>query len=329
MVEAGIVIIDGVKYRMVDRKAAVGERVIVTGESCACYHTGELAKVISSNGRVAFVDLTENTNYYDDGKWYIDRKDYRVLEPITSAEPAPVSEPLSAKPAPDQAAEIIAKLTGRVAALEKRVAALEKPAEVTKTSSGEVADSLSAILTKGERITPLKSAREIRDDIVKRAKEDVADLLGKPSPFTHELVALDGAYIEYHPNIHNVEFVINHDKRTVVALIRLRKSGKLRLRGIAKCAPGDVFNAALGRAISLRRALGLEIPEEYVSAPQPTEVRVGDIVKYASGGVKIVVEDNATFDPYVETRIKLALIRGTVIDDSRESDSAEPRKEVA
>ncbi|MEV2911132.1 hypothetical protein ABNF65_21620, partial [Paenibacillus larvae] len=53
-------------------------------------------------------------------------------------------------------------------------------------------------------------------------------------------------------------------------------------RGTAKCAPGDVFNSHIGRAIALRRALGLEVPTEYMSVPNPTEFKIGDIVnKYA------------------------------------------------
>ena len=53
-------------------------------------------------------------------------------------------------------------------------------------------------------------------------------------------------------------------------------------RGIAKAAPDDCFNVHIGKAIALHRALGLEVPDEYLNAPQPTEVRVGDAVRLSS-----------------------------------------------
>src|SRR5699024_6527622 len=78
---------------------------------------------------------------------------------------------------------------------------------------------------------------------------------------------------------YNGEFVVNKEKRTVVALLRGWGSGTIVKRGIAKCAPKDCFNVHIGKAIALRRALGLEVPDEYLNAPQPTEVREGDIVE--------------------------------------------------
>src|SRR5699024_10212129 len=74
-------------------------------------------------------------------------------------------------------------------------------------------------------------------------------------------------------------FVVNKGKRTVVALMRGELSDTVYSRGIAKCAPGDCFNVHIGKAIALRRALDLEVPDEYLNAPQPTEVREGDFVK--------------------------------------------------
>ncbi|GIQ63682.1 hypothetical protein PACILC2_22500 [Paenibacillus cisolokensis] len=82
-----------------------------------------------------------------------------------------------------------------------------------------------------------------------------------------------------------VKFVVNREKRTVVALRYY--CGVVDNRGIAKCAPGDVFNTHIGRAISLRRALGLTVPDEYLNAPQPTEPRVGDIVETRNGPQKV------------------------------------------
>ena len=98
-----------------------------------------------------------------------------------------------------------------------------------------------------------------RDEIIEKAKADVAELVAE--------------YTDYDERF---EFRVNRNKRTVVALSYYK--GRVHGRGIAKCAPDDVFNVHIGKAIALRRALGLEVPEEYVKAPQPTEPRVGDVV---------------------------------------------------
>ena len=82
----------------------------------------------------------------------------------------------------------------------------------------------------------------------------------------------------YHGIVCNVEFVVNKEKRTVVALLKSVGEGAVKSKGIAKAMPDDCFNEHIGKAIALHRALGLEVPDEYLNAPQPTEVRVGDVV---------------------------------------------------
>lgn len=125
----------------------------------------------------------------------------------------------------------------------------------------------------------LETAQEQRDRIVEQAKEDVRKLVddayGGEGHDTGELPAV--AYIGHV----TTEFSVNKEKRTVVALLRYKyiTDGVVRLKGIAKCAPDDCFNVHIGKAIALRRALGLDVPSEYMDAPQPTEVRVGDVVK--------------------------------------------------
>jgi len=71
------------------------------------------------------------------------------------------------------------------------------------------------------------------------------------------------------------EFIVNTEKRTVVVLIRLYGMKNVHSKAIAKAAPDDVFNADIGKAIALGRALGVDIPREFFDAPMPTEVVVG------------------------------------------------------
>ncbi|WP_139108748.1 hypothetical protein [Brevibacillus laterosporus] len=75
------------------------------------------------------------------------------------------------------------------------------------------------------------------------------------------------------------EFIVNKERRTVVCLLRGAVTPeRVFARGIAKCSPDDCFNVHIGKAIALRRALGLDVPTDYLNAPQPTEARVGDVV---------------------------------------------------
>lgn len=99
-----------------------------------------------------------------------------------------------------------------------------------------------------------------RDEIVEKAKHDVTDLLN-----------------EY--QLSEKEVDVKREDLTVVCKIKHLFSGKELSKGIAKCAPDDCFNVHIGKAIALRRALGLEVPDEYLNAPQPTEVRVGDVIE--------------------------------------------------
>ncbi|KAA8750162.1 hypothetical protein [Paenibacillus sp. UASWS1643] len=313
-----IIRINGARFRMVDRKATVGERVIIID--------AKTATDAYRNGNIMTVNRLGNykDGVYTDETWvFVYRSEYRVLEPVESAESAQQPEPLSAKPAPEQAAEIIAALTTRVASLERRVSLLEVAnAKPTPRRADKPASHPS--FTK----CTIKSPQEIRDDIVKRAKDDVSRLIDEDG-FAHRRGGpFNTVVIE--------EFVVNRGKRTVVVLgFEAYGNRKKRALGFAKCAPGDVFNVWIGKVVALRRALGLEIPEEYVSAPQPTEVRVGDIVKYGASNTARVAAVVADFPftnldtrkfTYLSTAISCD---ASIIDDSRESDSAEPRKEVA
>lgn len=141
---------------------------------------------------------------------------------------------------------LIANLSTRLTEVERKLAkvdGMEPPAPV-----------------KQER---LQTKPLTRDDVIALAKENVEVLT-----------------IRYSSPSARTEFVVNRGKRTVVALRYY--CGMVVNRGIAKCAPDDTFNVHIGRAIALRRALGLDVPDYYVNAPKPTEARVGDVVLFRS-----------------------------------------------
>ncbi len=134
----------------------------------------------------------------------------------------------------------------------------------------------------------VETSQEKRDRIVEQAKKDIKELREyiNMANFIGEAYRVKSTQIINNENgldaACNVEFIVNKKKRTVVALMRGVKSKTLYVRGIAKAHPNDCFNVHIGKVIALRRALGLEVPDEYLNAPQPTEVRVGDVVRTTS-----------------------------------------------
>lgn len=185
----------------------------------------------------------------------------------------------------------------------------------------------------------LETAQENRDRIVERAKEEPDSLTTYINARNYKGIAYRlkteyqlTKYADFRRDaVCHVDFIVNKEKRTVLALMRGVQSRKVYAKGIAKCAPNDCFNVHIGKAIALRRALGLIIPKEYQNAPHPTEVRVGDMIrmkyynpdgsrpnKYYERNITGIDDvkvryDNGGFD-YLET----VEVEAKIIDDSRE-----------
>lgn len=68
---------------------------------------------------------------------------------------------------------------------------------------------------------------------------------------------------------YDVSFVVNAEKRTVVALLTFADGSMVVHKGIAKAMPEDVFNEHIGKAIALGRVWGGNIPKYFLNAPQP------------------------------------------------------------
>lgn len=276
------------EYRQIKRKAKVGETIKVIHSYPPYYSKKDIAKVckvIESSGAV-LADFTLNEDYRGDGRWLVWLNDYVVFEPIAESEET------------DEISDIkneMGRLTGELATLALRVSKLEEPVQQDE-----------------------KSPQEIRDEIVEKAKADRGTLATR----------FYGGKLEYTipapnpPLATYAEFIINRKKRTVVCILRSFGRNRVCFRGIAKCAPGDVFNSHIGRAIALRRALKLEVPTEYLSVPNPTEFKIGDIViRYTWVNT---MHPYYTFQIGTETDGKSVLSLDsinsycTLIDDSRE-----------
>ncbi|ETT84208.1 hypothetical protein MKZ08_08285 [Viridibacillus sp. FSL R5-0477] len=122
-----------------------------------------------------------------------------------------------------------------------------------------------------EVLTP----NEQRALLIKQAKEFVEEHT-KPNDFTGKGVLIGSRWST------KIEFVLNNQKRTLVALAKGIDSARVRAKGIAKCAPDEVFNEHIGQAIALARALEIEVPKGFLKAIQPDE-KVAGMVVFAEG----------------------------------------------
>lgn len=154
---------------------------------------------------------------------------------------------------------------------------------------------------------PIVSAQSRRDEIVEQAKADVERL----------------KETNIRLRTFNISLEVNRKDRSVEAIAKRPKSNRA-FYGIAKAAPSDCFNAHIGKAIALRRALGLAVPDEYLNAPQPTEVRVGDVIMPSvlkKNTPRKVVATDVEVDAIANVCCLdsiMATNNATIIDDSRE-----------
>ncbi len=191
--------------------------------------------------------------------------------------------------------EVLATLTHLgIKASDTKPVTLPLVTEIAVTAPFEVVEAELAKLHAGETVTPEATPKLTRDGVIQQAIDDVKDLLSRnhtDSPWR------DAESNQIASNLrrdlwfstenqgfivtHAVDFVINANKRTVVAIVAYKTSREEISKGRAKCAPGDVFNEHIGKAIALRRALGLEVPVEYfeVEARDSDDLAVGDVVK--------------------------------------------------
>lgn len=191
-------------------------------------------------------------------------------------------EKVSDKPTKNQR---ITALEQKVADLQAEVEALKKAKSPTITQNitvksdadiPKVAGQLAKLI-EGETIKPALTPNQARKAIIGEAKE-----------FVEKYEKACNSIRKYEGDIGNglinkasmrIKFEVNTKKRTVVALLYAKIDDTLRCKGIAKCAPDDVFNADIGKAIALGRALGLDVTR-FEQAVKPTEVVVGHTIKY-------------------------------------------------
>jgi hypothetical protein len=188
-------------------------------------------------------------------------REYVVLEPVTSA--------LSADPLYAAFRQLIVDNADAIRAI------------LPELESGVTAPRLAVDSAGSVKATGVSVSKPLtRADVIAKATADVAELLRIGGNSFADLPKVS----PLHGRFYTAEFHVNRDKRVVTALVK--RGNAVLAKFTAKCSPADVFHAEIGKAIALRKALGLTVPGEYMDAPQPTEVRVGDVV---TGGVVYAV----------------------------------------
>lgn len=310
-----IVHVGGERFREVIRKPSIGERVVIVENTSHHYFLLGSTTIIQELGRY-------RVRGEDEQNGWMSPRDYRVLEPLAPAQQTQASEQQAQI---DGLVETVANLARRLSKAETQLRVACEDIVLIEDGVSEELRKLTdrvAELERGQAPTtkacePVVSKTSARDEIIEKAKADVAELVerartGLDTPLTKSVGHVD------------VRFEVNREKKKVVALAGLRYcGGHVVARGIAKCSPNDCFNVHIGIAIALRRALGLDIPQEYVSAPQPTEAKIGDYVEYKGFVAKVEPPYSITerFYHYEKGDCAVGSVvanNGRIIDDSRD-----------
>lgn len=278
-----------------ERKAKIGERILITNAKPAAGF-GQYY----SNGDILHVTETDiygegNVGVYE-FRGYIREDEYEVIvdENETEVDNMGIIEKMQAE---------LSQTKDELEALKKRVDELETKQRVrksfaeyreTKAKKKSLEESHEDLL----RIFTEKKQKK-RDEIIEKAKREVEEMRNDPT-ITEGLLAT---------------FIVDREKRTVTALLSSVSTGVVERQGVAKCHPDDCFNLHLGKVIALYKALGLKVPDEYLNAPQPTEVRVGDIIEYK--GKRYMVSKAPLKNGQCGVN-SIAVHNGKIIDDSRE-----------
>ncbi|MFF2413475.1 hypothetical protein [Bacillus safensis] len=264
-------------YKTEKRKANVGERILITNVNVMedRYENGAVLLVGSLRGDGAV---------YDDLGRLVYLEEYEVI--VGEHTPAPNLDEMDYD-------ELVSLSEDVMKALRTR-----------SYKNGYDQGRIDVEMETWTKTTEEKSIQRKRDEVVAKAKSDVAFFFIK--------------FLKY-----KNEFIINSKKRTVVALRKSPVSGDVISKGIAKCASSDCFNVHIGKAIALRRALGHRVPTEYLNAPQPTEVHVGDVVAVGYRNYTVINDDqDSENEKSAIDTLRISSLQGfgggfEIVDDSR------------
>lgn len=190
----------------------------------------------------------------------------------------------------------IKALESEVEALKARIEALENGAiPNNETGCNYIANKMAEELKRHLEANQ-QTPNQRRKAVIERAKDFVADVEKGALCSTGINATLGDGNFTYQHYTTKTQYHVNKENRVVTVLAKGADSGRVLGKAIAKCAPGDVFNEHIGKAIALAKAYGLDCPKEFTDAPQP-EVAVGQYVRYRNSAhndpVRKVVSDRA------------------------------------
>lgn len=122
----------------------------------------------------------------------------------------------------------------------------------------------------------ISEENQLRKELIESAKNTVDKI---------EDVLLEGLDFEFEHEDSGVqarttitEYEFNSRDRTVTALIRGAKNPVLYAKGVAKCPIEQVYNEDIGKLISLHKALGIAVPQDFKYPVQPSRKIYGMVL---------------------------------------------------
>lgn len=294
-------------HRTVKRKARVGERILITEAN----NTG--GRYV--NGDI--LTMRHRCPLYDDLLYVseiahcpIRTEEYEV---IVEDSDNPRITALEAE---------VAELKAKVQTLEKA----DKPAvtnvtinagigECTAETGRKLAEAMAKVGLYG-KTTSMKTPNQQRKATIERAKAFVEENVKAVSNGNW----LDsGIALAEECGPLRIDFIVNAEKRTVVALPKLQNIPSHTVshaKTVAKCNPGDVFNTDIGKAIALGRMFGKDV-SEFEQAVQPTEVVVGMWVDTASSFKTMTIDSSTSIERNLLGADAYEILYGaSIIDDT-------------
>ena len=169
---------------------------------------------------------------------------------------------------------------------KRRIEALEKDVARQETELEELRAKIEAFEQKAKSVEWLSDGmRKItpnqrRAQIIADAKDFVGQSILEVRDEDGDILVPDSIPNRSPWHCGEIKFEVNVEKRTVVALAIGANIPEVCEKAIAKCAPDDVFNADIGKAIAIGRLFNLDV-ERFINAPKPTEIVVGHVVQIA------------------------------------------------
>lgn len=246
-------------FKMIS-KFEKGDKVMFVGDESLCqYKYGEVLYVLDNDGAEYLPILVGKSKHssesYFDSRW-VDVSDL-VLHMETSE-------------------EIIRGIDVLEEAFRKEIDVLKKSIRMSTQKDVEILKQIKEEEGASKDLTSSESILS-REDVIQKARDFVKEV--QEDAYKHGHDYIEGASELYNRYVTKSEFVVNKEKRTVVAIVKYRYGDRIVSRGIAKCMEEDVFNEDIGKAIALIKAYELPYMKDFFYAPQPTSVVPGMIVK--------------------------------------------------